>query len=169
MAERIKRGGQRIRGSDGKRTRTQGCCCIASCTELSAWLQTVEIELEILTGVSYPNACCSGVSPAIVSFLTTIGADVVHDLTSAVLPGCPGADGMKWQTRIRCNSAIAELEAQLYPPALTATWGTWFRTGVALSSFYDGASIIVPWISSVATAGYCEVSGSPSVKFTFYE
>lgn len=149
----------------------QNCCCepeFEDCSELVDWLETVEIEADILPGATYPNACCSDIEPIIATLFSTVGTNTVHRKSG---PICTTRNYL-WSIEIGCAAGLVSFRVNLYDLAPgPGTWnGLWesFANVIADVDFRDGGTFDVPFVSS-SSGTFCRVTGTPAVRLTFHE
>lgn len=161
MAARIKRGGQRIRGADGGRTRNEECCCDQpTCGEVNtdSIRETWEISYE-LEGITFSTAGCganctssaplSGVLPY---FLAANDEDWRQE---TAISGCTST--YEVVGRLLCVSGVVTLEVILFllNPDSTSNWSRRWTLDIPIADFFLGTEYQLERGSGIGAGTAC--------------
>lgn len=193
---RIRRGGKRIRGSNGGRTRNEDCCCAYNCTQLqdAGLRSTLEASMEIIgltigsagCGANCSNVLLSGVLPYAFDTIPSDGDWAISSLISCntCQDGFTGANPCQcWLVALlRCSGESVLLRGEIglqvddadYYRAQAGgssryEWSVRYEDTIPVASFALGSEYTLPYVSDSPNWGDCQPTGmaTSTCKLTF--
>lgn len=156
---RIRRGGKRIRGANGGRTRNEDCCCdepipcatINDQPTRSTWEVSYEIN-GLSLGTQTCGASCNSVAP-LSGIVGYVGAGFPLDWYKKI-PIC-GNRHYELNAGIRCVSGTVFLELSLVvsSDSMGSIWAISWADSVPEASFILGNVFVLPRQSAVSASG----------------